>query len=71
MSVRQITMPFAGDAPAVLSLPQPMTPEALGRSERQIAGTLSEPRREVDAGAADRGRLEYESWIALLRERRA
>ncbi len=67
MSVREITVPVAGSTPAVLVLPQPMTPESLGCLERELAGALAELRREVDEGAAERGRLEYESWITRLR----
>lgn len=67
MPVREITVPVAGNAPAVLILPEPMSPESLGRLEREIDGTLSQLRREVAEGAAERGRLEYESWIAHLR----
>ena len=43
MSVRQITVPVAGNAPAVLPLPQPMTPEALDRFERAVTATNDAP----------------------------
>lgn len=66
MSVREITVPIAGSAPAVLILPQPMTPESLGRLEQEVASTLSDLRRELDDSAAERGRVEYESWITYL-----
>lgn len=66
MSVCELTVPIAGSAPAVLILPQPVTPEALVRLEQEVASTLSELRQTLDDGAAERGSVEYESWIAYL-----
>ena len=71
MAVRHITVPVSGDAHAVLTVPQPMTADSLGRLERDIVRTLSELRRGLEEGAAECGRLEYQSWIEHLREARA
>jgi hypothetical protein len=64
-----------GSAPAVLSLPQPLTLAALGHLEQAVCGTLGMLRRDLrgaagDAGdlaqtahAADAGAIEYDSWM--------
>jgi hypothetical protein len=70
MDVRQITVPVPGNAPAILILPRPMPADSLGPLEQAIGGMLSELRRELDDDAAERGRLEYESWIGQLRAAR-
>lgn len=70
----QITLPVPGTGPAVLSLPQPLTPQALLELEHAVAGTLSMLRRDlpiVGFGAApehggcrpDAAEIEYASWM--------
>lgn len=74
MTSVQITLPVAGTAPAVLTLPQPLTPAALRELERAVAGTLGMLRRDLHGAAetvaAERaahrqaaGEIEYASWM--------
>jgi hypothetical protein len=70
METRQMTIDVPGDEPALLILPQPMTPDSVCRVELAITDVMSTLRRELDEHAAECGRLEYESWIGLLRNPR-
>lgn len=70
MTDRQLTVPLAGDGPAVLILPRPLTPESLSRLEQSLAEGLAGLRREMAACAADPGLVEYESWMQHLRPAR-
>ena len=73
MTCLQLTLPVTGTGPAVLTLPQPLTPQALLELEHAVAGTLGMLRRDllgvgfgaVSEHAADRpdaAEIEYASW---------
>jgi hypothetical protein len=71
MPTRHLSVPISGNEAAVLSLPQPLTLDALADLERGLAGSLGALRREMDGSAEDPGALEYESWMdVLLAQRR-
>lgn len=74
MTCLQITLPVAGIAPAVLTLPQPLTAQALLELEHAVAGTLGMLRRDLlGAGSGtsqeravsrpDAAEIEYASWM--------
>jgi hypothetical protein len=71
MTAHQLTVPLSGDASAFLILPQPLTPESLGRLEQGLAVSLAQLRREMGSDPADPGGLEYESWMRHLHPARA
>lgn len=66
MTVRQLTISLPGEAPAILTVPQALTPESLRELEQGFAGTLARLRREMGSDAADPGALEYASWMQHL-----
>ena len=47
MTCLQITLPVPGTGPAMLTLPQPLTPRALLDLEHAVAGTLGMLRRDL------------------------
>ncbi len=74
MTPLQLTLPVTGVAPAVLTLPQPLTPEALGELTQAVNDTLGMLRRDLRNathpaafGSAPRrcddGDIEYASWL--------
>jgi len=74
MTCMQLTLPVPGNGPAVLTLPQPLTPQALLELEHAVAGTLGMLRRDmlsVGFGAPpehavhrpDAAEIEYASWM--------
>jgi hypothetical protein len=75
MTTLQLTLPVPGSGPAILTLPQPLTPAALGRLEQAVASTLGMLRRDLRGGADDAlaiddasspsaaGAIEYASWL--------
>ena len=74
MTCLQLTLPVSGSAPAVLTLPQPLTALALLDLEHAVAGTLGMMRRDLlSAGLAqvpmharprpDAAEIEYASWM--------
>lgn len=74
MTSVQLTVPVPGAAPAVLTLPQPLTRQALHELEQAVTGTLGMLRRDLrgapDADAAEHaarrqaaGEIEYVSWM--------
>ncbi len=74
MTCLQITVPVPGAGPAVLTLPQPLTPQAVLELEHAVAGTLGMLRRDLlgmAIGAApehveprpDAAEIEYASWM--------
>lgn len=74
MTCMQLTLPVPDTGPAVLTLPQPLTPQALLELEHAVAGTLGMLRRDllgVGFGAApehavhrpDAAEIEYASWM--------
>lgn len=70
MNALQLTVAVPGDDPAVLTLPQPLTPETLTRLEQAIAATLGMLRRDLCGRASDAGAIEYASWLPYLRPSR-
>jgi len=76
MTTCRLTVQLPADGPAVLTLPEPLTLETLGRIERAIAESLGMLRRDLpgvtdELAATDRGVLEYDSWLRALRGARA
>ena len=74
MNCLQLTLPVSGAVPALLTLPQPLTPQALLELEHVVSGTLGMLRRDLlgaGVGAAsehaerrpDAAELEYASWM--------
>lgn len=74
MTSIQFTLPTPGAAPALLTLPQPLTRQALGALEQAVTSTLGMLRRDLrdgsDAEAAlhtarrqSAGEIEYLSWV--------
>jgi hypothetical protein len=55
-----------GSGPAVLTLPQPLPPEALLELECSLATALRSLQRETCADSLERGQIEYASWLPLL-----
>jgi hypothetical protein len=66
MTARQLNVPWPGNGPAVLTLPQPLTPESLLQLEQALAGVLGQLHHEVCSDATDPGQLEYASWMQQL-----
>ena len=66
MTARQLNILLPGDGPAVLTLPQPLTPESLLELEQALSGVLGRLHHEVCSDAADPGQLEYASWMQQL-----
>ena len=67
MTPFQLTLPLPASDPAVLTLPQPPTNASLHALELALAGGLQALRRELGAGEADPGDIEYASWLQALR----
>lgn len=74
MTCLQITLPVPGTGPAVLTLPQRLTPQALLELEHAVAGTLGMLRRDLLSGGfgaapehtvrrPDAAEIEYASWM--------
>ncbi len=74
MTCLQLTLPASGTAPALLTLPQPLTPQALLEVEHAVCGTLGLLRRDLlGAGlwatsgrampGSDTAEIEYASWL--------
>ncbi len=74
MTTLQLTLPVSGGLPALLTLPQPLTPQSVLELEQAVAGTLGLLRRDligVSAAPAsvhslptpDAGEIEYASWM--------
>ena len=74
MTCLKLTIPVPGTGPAVLTLPQPLTPQALLELESAVAGTLGSLRRDLlgDGFVAapwrtlprpDAAEVEYASWM--------
>jgi hypothetical protein len=70
MTSLHLTATVPDDGPAVVTLPQPLTAEMLGRLEQAIAGTLRMLRRDLCRGSGDAGAIEYASWVPYLRSSR-
>lgn len=74
MTCLQISVSVPGTGPAVLTLPQALTPQAVLELEHAVAGTLGMLRRDLlsaGLGAApehavrrpDAAEIEYASWL--------
>lgn len=74
MTCMQLNLSLPGTGPALLTLPQPLTAQALLELEHAVAGTLGMLRRDllsVGFGAApepavrrpDAAEIEYASWM--------
>ena len=70
MTARQLNIPLPGDRPALLTLPQPLTPASLLQLQQGLAGVLDRLHQELCSDAADPGQLEYASWRQQLSPRR-
>lgn len=70
MNARQLSFPVPGNRPAVLSLPQSITPESLLALERSLAAALGALQRETCGGTTDAGQIEYASWLRQLGDAR-
>ncbi|QCB45376.1 hypothetical protein [Hydrogenophaga sp. PAMC20947] len=66
MNARQMTFPLPGNGPAVLTLPQPLAPEALLELEHSLTAALRNLQRETRAEALEPGQIEYASWLQRL-----
>ena len=72
MTCLQLTLSASSPVPALLTLPQPLTPQALLDLERAVSHTLDMLRRDLlSAGAApgqaaqrpEAAEIEYASWM--------
>lgn len=71
MTSLQLTVPVAGNEPVLVTLPQPLTLDALGYLERAISRTLGMLRRDLGGNASAAGAIEYASWMPDLRPARS
>ncbi|MDO8298050.1 hypothetical protein [Lacisediminimonas sp.] len=67
MSAREMQVPLSGHGPAILTLPDPLTPDALHALETSLATVLGTLRAQVCGESIDAGQLEYASWMPQLR----
>jgi len=70
MTSLQLTLPVSGSVPALLTLPQPLTPQSVLELEHAVAGTLGMLRRDLlgvstahGVPKADPAEIEYASWL--------
>jgi len=63
MNVRQLTFAAGHRGVSVLTVPLPLTPEALQELESSVLTALGALRRDIDGGAVDAGEIEYASWL--------
>ena len=73
MTSLQLTLPLTGASPAILTLPQPLTPQALYELAQAVAETLGMLRRDLRgaesatlapaARRCDDADIEYASWL--------
>ncbi len=63
MNSRQLYFPLPGVEPAVLMMPQVMSPETLQQLANALSNTLDALRHEVRNDATDPGQIEYASWL--------
>lgn len=69
----QLTLPVTGVAPAILTLPQPLTPQVLGELAQAVTEALGRLRRDLRgaegatfapaARRCDDADTEYASWL--------
>lgn len=71
MTSHQLTVPVPGSEPALVTLPQPATLDALTNLEQALTNTLGMWRRDLAGSSADAGAIEYASWMTQLRPARA
>ena len=74
MTSVQLTLSVSGTAPALLTLPQPLTPQTLLELEQAVSSTLGMLRRDLigagseaapgpAAGRPEAAEIEYASWM--------
>jgi hypothetical protein len=63
MTMRRITLPLADCEPAVLTVPEPCTTEALARIEQAAVAALRALRAGAAAAQDDPGSIEFDSWL--------
>ena len=70
MTSLQLTLPVSGAMPAILTLPRPLTAQALRDLDHVVSGSLGMLLRDLCGDAADRpvqpsdaGVIEYASWM--------
>lgn len=63
MTSRPVTLNLPDLGPAVLPLPVPLTPHALGCLEHALATALRDLRREAALAGRDPGAIEVDSWV--------
>lgn len=70
MTSLQLNLPVSGAVPAILTLPLPLTPQALRDLDHAVSGTLGMLLRDLCGDAAgravqptDAGAIEYASWM--------
>jgi hypothetical protein len=68
MTSQQLTISIPGSAPALVTLPQPLTLGALADIEQAIASTLGMWRRDLLGATRDAGAIEYASWLQQLQQ---
>ena len=70
MSLRRLTLPIPDEDPAMLTLPEALTLEAIGRLELAIGDALRGLRNDLRAaGVVEPASIEVDSWsIHLHRE---
>lgn len=66
MIAKQLTFPLPGNVPAVLTLPQPLPPQALMELECSLAAAMQNLQRDSCPDSLKRGQIEYASWLPLL-----
>ena len=71
MTSHHLTVSIPGNEPALVTLPQPLTLDALRDLEQAIADTLGMWRRDLVGAPRDAGAIEYASWLQLLQPARS
>lgn len=67
MTLQQTTLPIPNCAPAMLTLPDPLTLDSIGRIEEAIGSLFRMFRKDLRGSAdADPGAIEYDSWSINL-----
>jgi len=63
MTLQQTPLSIPGCAPAMLTLPDPLTLDSIGRLEEAIGSMFSTFRKDLRGQAHDDpGSIEYDSW---------
>lgn len=67
MTTTHLDVHSPGNGHAALTLPQPLSPQALLQLEQALATALGQLHHEVCNHGSDPGQLEYASWLQQLR----